>query len=131
MTRRLQVSGALALVVCVALGCGQKSTDVAVTGHVTYKGQPIPRGSVAFFPAQGRAVVTPTDDSGAYSATLAPGAYKVTVTVGVTLPPGWKEGDPLPKQAITLPVEYTTQSRTKLSATIGPASEQMVDLKME
>jgi hypothetical protein len=126
-----QISSAIALIVSLALGCGQKSTDATVKGQVTYKGQPVPRSSVAFFPAQGRAVVTATDDVGAYSTTLAPGTYKATVSVGVTLPPGWKEGDPMPKQAIELPVEYTTQARTKLSATIGPASEQSVDLKME
>lgn len=131
MMRGTQVAGAIALGMSLIVGCGQKSTDVAVTGSVTYKGQPVPRASVAFFPAQGRAVVTPTDEAGEYSAMLAPGAYKVTVNVGVTLPPGWKEGDAVPKQAIVLPVEYTMQSRTKLSATIAPGSGQAIDLKLE
>ncbi len=55
----------------------------------------------------------------------------MTVNVGVTLPPGWKEGDPVPKQAIELPVQYTVQSQTKLSATIAPDSNQPVNLQME
>ena len=131
MKQGAQVTGTIALLVSLAVGCGQKSTDVVVTGSVTFKEQPIPRGSVAFFPAQGRAVVTPTNDAGEYSATLPPGAYKVTVNVGVTLPPGWKEGDAVPKQAIELPVEYTTQSRTKLSVTIAPDSQQPIDLKLK
>ncbi len=76
MMRGSQVAGAIAVGIILLVGCGPKSTDVAVTGQVTYKGQPVSRGSVAFFPPQGRAVVTATDDAGAYSATLAPGATK-------------------------------------------------------
>ena len=80
-----------------------------------------------FFPARGRAIATATDAAGDYSVVLAPGEYKVTVNIGVKLPAGWKEGDPVPPQEVVLPTEYTTRIKTSLKATVAVGGEQAID----
>ncbi len=43
----------LLLIVLVATaGCGESSNDVSVEGKVTYRGEPVNKGSVTFFPSK-------------------------------------------------------------------------------
>ncbi|MCI0748493.1 MAG: hypothetical protein L0Y58_24055 [Verrucomicrobia subdivision 3 bacterium] len=113
------------------VGCAKSSDTVAVGGKVSYRGEPLVNGAVTFFPAMGRPVSAPTTPEGEYTAQLAPGEYDVVVNVGAELPPGFKEGDPLPPPKIVLPPEYTIRARSTLKATVTAADQEPIDFALE
>ena len=122
----------LMLIVIVALaGCGESSNDVSVVGKVTYRGEPVNKGSVTFFPANGRPDSAALTDGGEFELQLVPGQYTVTVNVGTDLPPGFKEGDPVPPPSIVLPPEYTTRARSKLTATVSKDSDESINFDLK
>jgi hypothetical protein len=112
-------------------GCGEKSTAVAVDGNVTYQGKTFDNGSITFYPAAGRPVNTPITADGAYAVELEPGEYVVGVNYSEPLPPGFKEGDPVPPPKFVIPPEYSTRAKSKLSATVAADQSEPIDFKLE
>lgn len=121
----------LALFTMLAVGCGKGGDTVQVNGHVTYRGQAIPNGSLTFFPPTGRPVVAPLTQEGDYMAELTPGDYVAAVMVGSVLPEGYKEGDRLPPQSIVLPAEYTSRSKSTLKTTVSPGQSEPVNFELK
>ena len=121
----------VALVALGVLGCGGEDGGETVTGNVSYRGQPIEHGAVTFFPAAGRPVNAAIAAGGEYLLELPPGDYDVVVNVSFDKPPGWKEGDPLPKQKIVLPDHYTSRVKSKLKATIVPGQEEPINFELK
>jgi hypothetical protein len=119
------------VVLAGSAGCGDSSNEVSVQGRVTYRGEPLPRGSVTFFPTTGRPVNAPLGDDGTYSTQLPPGEYTVTVSYTEPLPEGFKEGDPTPRPKFLLPPEYTTRARSTLTATVSEDSEEGVNFELK
>ena len=87
-------------IVCLAAGgCGPKRPETfPVSGRVTYKGRPVARGLVAFYPAEGRMATGDIGPDGRYSLTTfragdgaLPGHHRVTIDakriVGAFWPP--------------------------------------------
>lgn len=128
----LRLPSALLVAVLAAgsSGCGQASSGLPISGHVSYQGQPIAHGALMFFPAHGRAITTATDADGHYAVELAPGDYAVTVNLSIKLPAGWKEGDPTPQQEVVLPAEYTTRIKTPLKATVATGGNEPIDFAL-
>jgi hypothetical protein len=120
-----------ALMFFVGAGCGKSDDTVAVHGRVSYRGEALNRGSVTFVPAKGRPVNTPLREGGRYEARLAPGDYTVAVSVSEPLPPGYKEGDPIPPPKIVLPAEYTTIAKSKLAASVSQEGSQAIDFELD
>jgi hypothetical protein len=120
-----------AVVLAGATGCGESSDEVSVQGRVTLRGQPLPNGSVTFYPTTGRPVNAPISGDGAYSAQLLPGEYAVTVSYTEPLPEGFTEGDPTPKPKFVLPPEYTTRARSRLTATVSDDSEAPINFDLK
>ncbi len=121
---------ACALLLGALTGCGGDSEGVAIEGRISYQEQAIENGSLTFFPAQGRPITAVLSEGGKYSCRLPAGAYRVAVTVGVSLPPEWKEGDPVPAQSITLPAEYGTRLKTPLTATVSADHAAPIDFAL-
>lgn len=111
-------------------GCGSDGGAVPVAGTVTYRGQPFSNASITFYPAAGRPVGAAIVD-GAYSTELLPGDYKVTVSLGVNLPPGWKEGDPVPPREMTLPDRYSSVLHTTLAAKVTDVQGEPIDFPLQ
>jgi hypothetical protein len=130
MSRRTRVLAGVAISISALLaaalaGCGASSESVTtVEGQVSYEDSPIAKGAVIFFPKRGRPTTAATDETGHYATELAPGQYKVTINLGVDLPPGWKEGDPVPPQTLQIPPQYTTRVRTPLLTTVTPSGAE-------
>jgi hypothetical protein len=117
-------------VLAAALGCGDDSNSVSVSGQVSYQGEPLSNAALQFFPTQGKPLTAPLED-GEYSIELPPGAYRVTVAIGAELPPGWKEGDPVPPATRKLPPQYSSRLGTPLKATVSADSGgQTVDFAL-
>jgi hypothetical protein len=75
--RRNRVWLVVPLLLLAATGCRSKAT---ITGTVTYKGTPIPEGSVMFIPQDGSPVVSAVINDGKYTAEKVPvGPTKVAV----------------------------------------------------
>ena len=110
-------------------GCGTSEGGVPVSGTVTFRGQPFSNASIAFYPASGRPVMAAISD-GEYAVELPPGDYKVTVSLGVNLPAGWKEGDPVPPRDITLPNQYSSVLHTQLTATVREDQSEPIDFAL-
>ena len=117
----------IAVLAASIIGCGHDSSGVPVQGHVSYEGQPIVHGGAMFFPPQGSPIPAVTNADGDYAVKLEPSEYTVTVNVSVQLPAGWKEGDPVLRQKIVLPTEYTTRVKSVLKATVAADGPQSID----
>jgi hypothetical protein len=110
-------------ILALATGCGgEKSNVTSLSGQVLHEGQPLPDASLMFYPAEGRPVIA-TLSEGQYSVELPPGEYRVTVTLGVELPSGWKEGDPIPPSERELPRQFSSRLDTPLTATVSADGE--------
>jgi len=72
----------VAIAVLSLAGCGSKGGKGALSGKVTYKGQPVNGASLVLLPAsgQGSEAIIPVRQDGTFSTTgIPPGEYKVIV----------------------------------------------------
>ena len=86
MTSLLLRSTAVAAVALCLAGCGGGSRTVPVRGTVTFKGKPVPNGTVTFIPDSGPHATGEIGPDGSYTLTTyktgdgaVPGSYKVVV----------------------------------------------------
>jgi hypothetical protein len=125
------------LIVCFAIGCGRKGglETAPVTGKVTYKGKPLPNGTVMFVPAEGPAATGEIAADGTYhlstygsddGAVL--GQHKIAITaladMSNLLP---EQRNPLPPSLI--PDKYMSQDTSGLTAEVK-RGENKVDLEL-
>lgn len=118
----------LAMVACLAAGCGKKSGPdrFAVRGAVTFAGQPVPRGTIVFEPDQaqgnrGPVSVIPIIDGGYDSRALVrPGPLAGGLVVRVT---GYPAPDPAAGPDADPPLPLFPEYRTSvaLDPAAGPA----------
>jgi hypothetical protein len=109
----------------VLAGCAGKPMG-NVSGKVTYRGQPVTRGTVQFYdPEQGRGASGPLDASGAYtlSAPISPGNYKVYIQPPLPeqLPPGTRQK----AVAFEVPKQYQDANSTPLTKAVTPGNNDI------
>lgn len=121
----------LFLAAAIIGGCVETSNTVTVQGNVSYRGKPLTKAAVTFFPEKGRAIFADLNADGDYTAELPPGEYTVTINISSELPPGFKEGDLPPAPDLVLPPEYTTRAKSKLTATVREGEPQTIDFPLE
>lgn len=122
---------ATALLLCCTVGCNDASQGVSIQGQVSYQGKPISSGALLFFPTKGRPTPAVISQDGSYTCQLPPEKYRVTVTIGVHLPAGWKEGDRIPAPDPLLPPRYSSRVKTPLSVTVVDGQSEPVDFSLE
>ena len=119
------------LLLCSFVGCGGPF-DARVKGTVTLNGQPLDRGTVAFFPlAQGPPAHGRIDASGNYAVRvgrekgLPSGDYEVTVqaTIPAEIPEGWM--GPPPKGNPITPAKYHNRATSGLKYTVSRGSNEI------
>ena len=111
-------------------GCGSSGDGVPVTGKVTFRGQTFSNASITFYPVNGRPVYSSITD-GTYSVNLRPGEYRVAISLGVNLPEGWKEGDPIPPREVQLPPKYSDVRGTPLTITVSEDQAEPVNFDLQ
>ena len=136
------------LFVLLLIGCGESHDVAAVTGTVTYKGQPVEGATVAFHGANAKVLATGTTDaSGKFKLTsyapgdgAAPGSYKVTVTKQqlsgkvatgpLSMEDAAKQGATAVKETNTLPVKYQAADTTPLNAMVEKGKPNDIPLAL-
>lgn len=129
MSRRLSVCHLVTLssclFVCLLAGCGDKGPKTAVVhGTVTYKGKPVPNGSINFVPADGPAATGEIRSDGSYRLTTFRkgdgailGTHKVVIVAMQDQSGQAVEAyTPLPPPIV--PVKYTSLATTDLTAEV-------------
>jgi hypothetical protein len=121
---------ALGLMIGAIAGCSEsieRPKTLPVRGKVTYKGQPVPKGTVTFQPDQGQPAVGELQDDGSYRLTTfapgdgaLPGHHRVFIianTADPTKMPGSSPGWTPPKDLV--PKKYNTAETSGLEATVS------------
>jgi hypothetical protein len=112
---RLLVCSSIPLLLAISTtGCQKSSGAVPVHGSISLHGQPLASGSVTFFPKTGRPI-----------------EYTVTLDVAPEFPKGFKEGDPLPTQKVTIPEEYTSRAKSTLKASVKAGQSEPVNFDLK
>ena len=111
--------------------CSDSPSGISVGGQATYRGEPLAKGLISFFPATGRVVSAPIAEDGSYQASLEPGDYTVTISMGVELPPGFKEGDRVPPPKVVLPDQYSVRAKSTLKANIQPGHAEPINFDLK
>lgn len=123
-------SGLALLTLVGLLGCSGGDAS-SLTGAVTIKGAPVTTGVIGFRREGVPVAGGPINADGSYSVTLSPGEYKVRIDAPAPLPPGWKEGQPLPPATARLvPENYANFDTSGLTATVTGESSQKVDFAL-
>lgn len=125
------------LLLTLASGCGPSlGTKQAITGRVTFKGQPLSQGTIQFMPKAGTTGTFSGSEikDGRYEVPresgLDPGTYEVRISspeapaAGVTDAPG--EAGPVAKELI--PPEYNSETKLEYIVNEGQANEFNVDI---
>jgi hypothetical protein len=114
-------------------GCGGGGR---IEGTVTFDGQPVDGGTIAFIPTTGSGNVAGQITNGKYSLespSLAPGTYKVEINwmkpTGKQIPNKSDPGTNVDEVKQVIPMEYNTQS--KLSAEIKSGSNAGVNFDLK
>jgi len=122
------------LLALVAVGCAPPTASVS--GTVTFKGQPLPSGTVLFHGADGRVEHSLIDGEGKYTVVNAPlGQVRITVQAHAAAPPGLpsKGGKPPAAPAelatsgketrdgkfVAIPPRYLDPDRSRLTCTVS------------
>ncbi len=124
------VAAAVGLLIGAISGCTEsveRPKTFPVGGKVTYKGQPVPKGTVTFQPDEGHPAVGEIQSDGTYQlSTFAqgdgalPGHHKVFIIANTADPtkiPGSTPGWTPPKDLV--PKKYNTAATSGLEATIS------------
>jgi hypothetical protein len=128
--RRVICLIALTLSLSGVSGCKKSSGAESVSGKVTFRSQPLASAVVNFYPVTGRAVPASVSN-GEYATELAAGEYTVAIDLGTQLPPGFKEGDPIPPPKIVLPPEYTERAKSSLKASVTAGQSEPIDFDLK
>jgi len=129
----------LSLVVALGLlgvaGCGG-GNPATVNGTVTYNGQPLETGTVAFYPVDGGpAAYANIQSDGTFRAStgqqkgLALGEYRISVQATGPMPEPGPQNDWEPVPESLIPESYNSPETSGLTATITPGENQ-VDLEL-
>jgi hypothetical protein len=122
---------------CVVLalgGCGTQDLREAISGRVTFDGQPLAHGSLRFEPLDTRlgqaagAVITQGQFQVDSSQGLTPGAYRVAVSsprVEPTAAPSMDNSGPVEER---IPARYNANSELKINVESGGTNQFQFDL---
>jgi hypothetical protein len=115
----------------ISIGCGS-SGMVPIEGQVAYQGQPLANATLTFYPAKGRPLLVSVLD-GEYDTELPPGDYTIAVTRAIDMPQGYgrTHWNQVPPQAVTLPDEYASRTKTPLTATVAADQAEPINFELK
>lgn len=121
---RCIVLAGLAGVVLALGGCGSKLKTAPVQGKISYKGKPVPNGTITFIPADGPTATGEIQPDGFYTLTTERpgdgavlGEHKVII-VAQLKPAGALPEEAQPPPPPIVPLKYTSAATTDLQANV-------------
>ncbi len=104
-----------------AVGCGSPPEQpIAVSGKVTFKGEPVTEGTVQFIDdATGRGAQAELGADGAYNASLIAGNYKVLVAPPYLVDNSSGMPNPKYKKVNNIPAKYHSNATSGFSAIVA------------
>jgi hypothetical protein len=118
---RAAVMAVLVSMVVLLVGCGPTEKPIAISGKVTFKGEPVTEGSVQFVEDRtGRGAQVHLEPDGSYQATLFAGEYKVAVTPPYLVDNSSGMPNPYYKKVKNIPVKYHSTDTSGFTATVAP-----------
>lgn len=150
MKRRAYVSGCVAVLLLVSIGCGGDTLDTqAVQGTITYNGEPVEGANVMFTPVDKTSGAAPavaiTDENGHYKLQTqrgaagtgtTPGEYIVTVSKTEMVPTGETtttpegETEEVMEGRNVLPAKYKSSADSPLRATVKESGNNTFDFDL-
>ena len=127
------VLAACALSAAVPLGCGRTGPPTyGVEGRVTYRGQPLPLGTVSFLPEKGVLAAAGIGHDGRFSLRLPAGHYGVAVNAVQPPPSGVDllETNYVPPPPL-VPTKYARLATSGLAAHVEPRHDNRVDFDLQ
>lgn len=122
----------LTIVAVAGCGGGDPLARQAVSGTVTFKGQPLDKGTITFLPAdpQGKGMGGATITNGQFSLPAAqglpPGRYRVQIsspTGGAEVTPGEAPGESSKLAEERIPASWNTESKHEITVEKGGANK--------
>ncbi len=126
------------IVAVIAVGCSSEPKRLEVSGTVSYKGQPVPSGSILFSPedesvkSMGGSAVTNGQFKIPQATGLLPGKYKVSISYPDPKGPAPKEGEAPGESRETkelLPAKYNSATELRAEVRAGVENTFTFDLK--
>jgi hypothetical protein len=116
----------LGLSLLLAVGCGGSGGKGTVSGTVSYRGQPLPTGNIAFFDSKGQPLTAATIHDGKYTVNdLPPGPVKITISTPPEATPPKGQQAESPAQAIRhIPYQYSIPDQSTLTYEVKPGSQE-------
>jgi hypothetical protein len=142
-SERLKIAWPLLLLAGALSGCGHGRPAGTVTGKVSYKGETVPAGTVAFFGPSDQVASAPIGPDGTFTATDVPlGQVKVTVNTprpeaelkkaAKQMKKRFGKGNDFPEttNSVSVPEKYGDPSKSPLGLTVKEGSQPYdIDLK--
>lgn len=128
------------LAMTVFPGCKRNPRVVPVSGIVMYNNKPLPFGSILFQPEKGQMAVGEIQVDGTFKLSsygpndgAVPGRHLVSVNCYEGQRPGSKqpEGGEVSMGKLLIPLKYTRLGTSGLSADVGDAPTQNIEIKLE
>lgn len=123
----------IAVVAIAFVGCNRGPAMGNVSGKVTFQGQPVTEGTVAFnSPDKGTGATAPIGPDGSFKLenALVPGNYKVTILPPPAPPPPATGGTPPPAFA-NIPQTYRASHTTPFTANVELSEAAPLVLDMQ
>jgi hypothetical protein len=128
---RFALAVALVLLLCLPVLADKPAAPVVVEGKVTYKGKPLPAGTIAFHPAKGKPVKAVIKEDGSYTAKDVPvGQVRVTIETE-SVKKAAKKKDKVEKapKYVAIPLKYGDPKTTPLVVEVK-AGRQIADIQL-
>lgn len=127
---RLSICAATWLTLALA-GCDGGASKATVAGAVTYKGKPLPTGTIAFIGKDNKVVSAAIESNGRYSVARVPvGPAKISVSTPPAPPKGAAAAGMPVLETVSIPAQYNDPEKSGLTYDVKPgAQEHSIDLK--
>jgi hypothetical protein len=130
MRHRLWTLAASAICLLAAAGCGTRDLPrYAVTGTVTFEGEPVPKGDVQLLPlAAPRGPDATRITAGQFATRSIAGKHRVEIRALRPLPGGQLDGFGLPATEAYIPARYNESSELEVEVTPAGPNDFRFDL---
>jgi hypothetical protein len=129
-TACLALLAAVAAMAGAASGQAKKEDEVDVRGKVSYKGKPLPGGTISLVPEKGKRVVAALQADGTYATKAAAGKYRVLVETESAKKPAKAKDKADKTRYVAIPKKYGDVKTSVLTFEVKPSVDNEFVLEL-